>query len=385
ALSAGVFVLPFVLFSALAGQLSDKYPKHSLLRVTKLLEIVAMLVGAAGLCSGSLLVSLLALFLMGTQAAAFGPLKYGALPELVGTDKLLSANARVESGTFLAILLGALAGSALGQHAAAWTAGVLVLVSVAGYFAALQVPRLPAAAPELRVEYGLVRPTWRLIQLVRCDRGSWLATLGISWFWLIGSAVLSTLPRLVSLTGVAPGSLLGALLVVFTLGIAAGSLLCERFSHGRLELGLVPLGALGVSLFLADAAFSCAQLSAQPDPALWSWLLSTQGLHLSLDLFLLALASSLFTVPLYTLLQLRTPEAARARAISANNVMNAAFMVLGSVVLMALFALGASVTQVFVYFALLNLCVAAFAYAAASSSCLRVLCWVLGHVGYRLR
>jgi len=385
ALSAGVFVLPFVLFSALAGQLSDKYPKHRLLRATKLLEIFAMLVGAAGLCSGSLLVSLLGLFVMGTQAAAFGPLKYGALPELVGVDKLLPANARVESGTFLAILLGALAGSALGQHTAALTSGVLIVVSVVGYCAARCVPALPAAAPELGIEYGLLRPTWRLLKLVRSDRASWLATLGISWFWLIGSAVLSTLPRLVSLTGVAPGSLLAALLVVFTLGVAAGSLLCERFSRGRLELGLVPLGALGVSVFLADAAFSCLRLTAQPEQMLWSWLHSVEGLHLSLDLFLLALASSLFTVPLYTLLQLRTPEAARARAISANNVVNAAFMVLGSVVLMSLSALGASVTQVFAYFALLNLCVAAFAYVAEPRSCLRVLCWVLGHLGYRLQ
>lgn len=385
AVAAGLFVLPFVLFSAVAGQLSDRCAKHRLLRLTKLLELAAMALGALGLLLDSLPLSLVALFAMGTQAAFFGPLKYGALPELVGQGgepALLRANARIESGTFLAILLGALTGTALGQAHAQITCVVLFVVAIAGYFSARTVPALAASAPELPLELGCVRPTRRLIQLARTDRQRWIAILGISWFWLVGGAVLSLLPRLATEAG--SPALLSILLVLFTLGIGVGAWLCERLSGSRLELGLVPIGALAVSLFLGDAALALCSAHASTH-SIHGWLATARGLRICFDLIALAIASGLFTVPLYTWLQLRSAEKERARVIAANNVVNAGFMVLGSVLLIGLFALGASVAQIFILFALLNLCVAAYAYAAAPELCLRIACAALSRCAYRLR
>jgi 1-acyl-sn-glycerol-3-phosphate acyltransferase len=386
ALSGALLILPFALFSAHAGQLADRYPKHRLIRLTKIGECVIMLLGGSGLVLGSMPLCLGALFLLGTQATFFGPLKYGALPELLPEEHLVRGNAFVEMATFLAILLGTIAGGILASHDRSRLAIVIVVVAVAGYFSARRVPELRPAAPELRVDWGWIRPTWRLVGIARQNRAVFHSILGISWFWLLGAVVLSILPEIVKDHLGGGAGVVTFVLGAFSVGVGRGAVLCERLSYEQIELGLVPLGALGLSLFLGwlgIATWPLAERAGALDVA--AFLGGSRGLWATAGILLLAISGGVFTVPLYTLLQGRSDPNTRARVVAANNVLNAVFMVIGSAALAVLSALGVTTPQMLLVLAVVNVLVAAYTYSVVPEFLFRLICWVLAHVVYRLK
>jgi len=385
ALAGGLLILPFALFSALAGQLADRYAKHQLIRLTKLGECGIMALGGWGLMQKSMPLCLGALFLLGTQATFFGPLKYGALPELLSEQKLVKGNAFVEMGTFLAILLGTIAGGILASHDRAEVAGIGVGVAVLGYLAARAVPALRAAAPDLRVDLGWFRPTWQLIGIGRQNRAVFHSILGISWFWLLGAVVLSILPELVKDHLGGGAGVVTFVLGAFSVGVGLGALLCEKLSYQQIELGLVPIGALGLSVFLAWLGIATAPYAAVPGAlTIAGFLGQARGVWATCGILFLAVSGGVFTVPLYTLLQGRSDPNTRARVVAANNVLNAVFMVVGSGVLALLSNWGVTTPHILLILAGVNVLVAGYTYSVVPEFLFRLICWVLAHVVYRL-
>ena len=356
-LAAGVFIFPFFLFSATAGQLADKYEKARLARLTKILEVLIMGVAALGFIISSLWVLFLALFLLGLHSTLFGPIKYAILPQHLREDELLGGNALVETGTFVAILLGTLAGGllvALGGHPV-WVAIAGLAVAAAGWFASCGIPDAPAPAPGLRININPVSETWRNLALARQNRPVFLAIIGISWFWLYGALFLAQFP-------VYARNILGGdetsvtlLLAVFTLGIGLGSMLCEKLSGSHLEIGLVPLGSIGLTLFGIDLYLASPAELPSAAPLAMSHLLALPEMwRVLFDLFALGAFGGFFIVPLYVLLQLRSEPERRSRLIAANNILNALFMVAGALIAAGLLGYGVTIPELFGIAALCN-------------------------------
>ncbi|MBI3117243.1 MAG: MFS transporter, partial [Candidatus Hydrogenedentes bacterium] len=391
ALCGGIFILPFFLFSATAGQLADKYPKHHLVRWTKAAEIGAMGLAALGFWLEHLPFLLVVLFLMGLQSAVFGPVKFGILPQLLHNGELVGGNALVEMGTFLAILLGTIGGGlliTLGTFGPHVVSAAVVLVAVAGFAVSLFVPRLPAEAPELRVRWNPVTPTWEIFKFTRAQRAIFLAVLGVAWFWFFGATVLALFPTYCKDVLGGDAHLVTFFLAVFSIGIGIGSLLCERLSGGKLELGLVPLGSLGMTVFTLDLFFAGAPSLAAPDGALATvpqFLGTLGGVRITVDLFLLAIAGGFFIVPLNTLIQHRAAPAQRSRTVAGCNILSSLLMVLSSGYLMGLYALHVSIPVIFLSIAVLNLAVGVYIYLLIPEFLIRFIAWMLGHILYRLR
>lgn len=336
--AAFLFILPFFLFSGIAGQVADKYEKSLVIRRVKLLEIGIMLVAATGLWFGWYELLLLLLFLMGAQSTFFGPVKYAILPQVLEDDELVGGNALVGMGTFVAILLGTIAaGLIMGFEPAAKIAAVGVLVmAVVGYLVARQVPVTEAGSATLNIRLQPLRETWRLIELARERHVVLLSIMAISWFWFLGAAYLTQFPNFAKTDLMGDETVVTLLLAGFTIGIAVGSMLCERLSGHRIELGIVPIGSLGLSLFGMDLYFN---MPAQPVPSDWWLMLTDAGFRrIMIDLLGLGISGGLFIVPLYAFIQHETPKEKRARIIAALNVMNALFMVVSA--LMGIIMLG---------------------------------------------
>ena len=356
-LAAGIFILPFFLFSASAGQLADKYDKAALARLVKLLEIAIMAVATLGFVLHSLPVLLGALFLLGCHSTLFGPVKYAILPQHLYPEELVGGNALVEAATFVAILLGTLAGGILAGlgNAPGWISLGGLVVAVAGYLCSRAIPSAPAPVPGLRLNPNPFTETWRNIGFARQDGRLFLAILAISWFWLYGALFLAQFPAFAKQVLGGGESTVTLLLATFSVGIGVGSLLCERLSARRLELGLVPLGGLGLTLFgVAVALVSPAAAPAGAPLALGALLASAGLLPVMLALFSIGVFGGLFIVPLYALLQVRGEPACRARIIAVNNILNALFMVVGSLAAGALLGAGLSIPRLFLLAALLN-------------------------------
>ncbi|EXI80938.1 MAG: Lysophospholipid transporter LplT [Candidatus Accumulibacter appositus] len=387
-LAAGIFILPFFLFSATAGQLADKYDKARLARLTKLLEIVIMGVALLGFMMHSLEVLLLALFLLGLQSALFGPVKYAILPQHLHENELVGGNALVESGTFVAILVGTLAGGLLAGAAGqpTWVAFAGLLVAVVGYLCSRGIPAAAAPAPDLVVGLNPFSETWRNIGFARENRTVYLAILGISWFWLYGALFLAQFP-------VYSKSVLGGdettvtlLLSVFTVGIGLGSLLCDRLSAGHVEIGLVPFGSIGLTVFGIDLAFASPEVLPAGAPLSFTAILAMhETWRVLFDLFALGVFGGFFIVPLYALIQLRSVPEQRARIIAANNILNALFMVCGALAAAGLLGNGVSIPALFAIAALCNAAVAIYIYSLVPEFMLRFVAWLLIHSVYRLR
>ncbi|MDV7211152.1 MFS transporter [Azotobacter beijerinckii] len=361
-LAAGLFILPFFLFSASAGQLADKYDKALLARRAKLLEIVIVLLAGVGFWLHSLELLLTGLFLLGLQATLFGPVKYAILPQHLGEAELVGGNALIEAGTFVAILVGTLSGGLLAgvEGGTLWITAGCLLAAVAGYLGSLRIPAAAPPEPGLRLNRNPLDETWRSIGFAREERSVFLAILGISWFWLYGALLLAQFPAYAKdVLGTAEGGVT-LLLGVFTLGIGSGSLLCARLSAQRLEIGLVPLGALGLTLSGLDLALASPTATPAVPLGLAALLAAPGTLHVLADLFALGLSGGLFIVPLYTLLQLRSAPAHRARIVAANNILNALFMVVGALAAALLLAAGLSIPALFGVAALLNAAVALY-------------------------
>ncbi len=366
-LAAGIFILPFFLFSASAGQLADKYDRARLARLVKLLEIVVMLVAGLGFALHSLALLLTALFLLGGHSTLFGPVKYALLPQHLRSDELIGGNALVEAGTFVAILLGALAGSLLAAFDGSSVPVTLCSLAIAllGYASSRHIPPAPAPMPTLRIDRNPFAATWRNIASARQNRPVFLAIVGISWFWMYGALFLAQFPAIAKSILHGDETAVTLLLATFTVGIGVGSLLCERLSGHRLELGLVPIGAAGLTLFGLDFAAASATLLADAGGTasllpLATLLADGKVWRLLADLLLLGGFGGLYCVPLYTLLQQRSDERQRARSIAANNIMNALYMVGGAAAAAALLGQGLSLPMLFGVAALINALVAVY-------------------------
>jgi len=387
-MAAGIFILPFFLFSATAGQLADKYDKARLTRLVKVLEVAIMLVALAGFVLHSLAVLLGALFLLGCHSTLFGPVKYALLPQHLHEDELVGGNALVEAGTFVAILLGTLAGGMLAaaEHGELWIASAGLVVALAGYLTSRGVPPAPAPEPGLKVNPNPLTETWRNIGFARENQPVYLAILGISWFWLYGALFLAQFPAYAkSVIGGGEGTVT-LLLATFTVGIGLGSLLCEKLSGGQIEIGLVPFGSIGLTIFGLDLAFaSPAGLPAGAPLAVAEVLAQPGVVRVLLALLMLGVFGGFFIVPLYAMMQSRSAAAHRARVIAANNIMNALFMVSGALAAGGLLSAGLSIPALFGVAAVMNAAVAVYIYRLVPEFLLRFIVWMLIHTVYRLR
>lgn len=354
-----LFILPFVLFSATSGQLADKYPHTVLIRWVKNLEIAIMALAAWGFLSSQVPVLLACTFLMGLHSTVFGPVKFAYLPQVLDEGELTGGNGLVEMGTFVAILLGNGVGGflvALPQVGPLSVALACLGLAVLGRLAASHIPSQPATDPGLTLQRNPVAETWRNLRLAQGDAVVFRSLLGISWMWFFGAVFLSQFPSFAKEVLQGDAQVASALLVVFSVGIGLGALACERLSRGQVEIGLVPLGALGMSVFAIDLGWA-AQALDLPTPApmgLGAFLAQTAHWRILADLLLLSLSAGLYSVPLYALIQLRSPLTHRARIIAANNILNALFMVISALGVGVLLSLGLSIPEVFTLLGLAN-------------------------------
>ena len=388
---AGIFIFPFFLFSATAGQLADRLPKWRLIRWVKIWEIGVMALAGVGFATDNLALLLTVLFLMGMQSTFFGPAKYAVLPELLDDDSLVGGNALVAMATFLAILIGTITGGLVISGGDRWVSRLglmVVLVAVAGYVTSLFIRKLPAANPELPVVLNPVTPTIDILRVARGVHSVFLSILAISWFWFLGASFLSLLPNFSKDVLGGGETVVTLCLATFCVGIGAGSMLCERFSRRHLELGLVPLGSIGISLFAVDLAFSGWRFTAPLEGPLLTvagFLRAPGGPHVLFDLFMIAVFSGFYTVPLMTFIQQRSAASERSRVIAGNNILNALLMVLSSLMLVAMMASGISIPGIFLTLALLNVAVAMYIYTVIPEFLLRFVAWCLTNVLYRMR
>ena len=386
--AAGLFILPFFLFSATAGQFADKYEKSMLIRRIKMLEIALMMLAAFALVSESYSLLLLVLFLMGCQSTLFGPVKYAYLPQQLDTDELIGGNALVEAGTYIAIILGLIVGGAtvaVSPDSQTLLGSSLVAVAVLGYLASRQVPQTRAVDPGLSISWNAWSETWRIVGFARERRDVFLAILGISWFWFFGSAMTLQLPAytLVILNG--NESITTALLVAFAVGVGLGSLLCERMSGHRIELGLVPFGSIGLSVFAIDLYFAQPVAAGTAVSNIGEFLSRPGTLRVLADVMLLGAFGGFYSVPLYALIQQRSERRQLSRIIAANNIINALFMVVASLLSIALLGAGLSIPELFIVLALLNAVVAVYIYTLLPEFMMRFLAWILVNTIYRVR
>ncbi|GHC78122.1 MFS transporter [Pseudorhodoferax aquiterrae] len=387
-----LFILPFLLFSATSGQLTDKLPKTQVIRFVKNLEIAIMAVAALGFLSDDvgLQVPLLlaCTFLMGLHSTLFGPVKFAYLPQVLHERELTGGNGMVEMGTFVAILLGNIVGGlliALPGVGRTCVAIGCVALALLGRLAAQGIPQLPATDPQLRIHWNPVSETWRNLKLAHGNTVVFRSLLGISWMWFFGAVFLSQFPSLAKEVLHGDEHVASLLLVVFSIGIAIGSLLCEVLSRRHVEIGLVPLGAIGMSVFGVDLYFALRGLPASSLLGLAEFLARPAHWRVMADLALLALSAGLYSVPMYALIQLRSPATHRARIIAANNILNALFMIASSLIAGALLGAGFTVPQVFLFTALANAVVGLYIFLLVPEYLLRFIAWVLSHVVYRFR
>ena len=387
-LAAGLFILPFFLFSATSGQLADKYEKSRLIRFTKLLEIAIMALASAAFALESLALMLATLFLMGTQSAIFGPVKYAILPVHLREEELVGGNALVESGTFVSILVGTIAGGLVIAlpGGAGWVSAGAIAIAVLGYLASRSIPVAPAADPGLKIDWNPLTETWRNIGETRENRTVFLSILGISWFWFYGALFLSQFPGYAREVLGGDERAVTLLLAVFSVGIGVGSLLCERLSGRHVEIGLVPFGSIGLTLFGLDLWWASPAGAPDAAPLALGALLAEPGTwRVLFDLVMIGVFGGFFIVPLYALIQTRSEAHRRSRIIAGNNILNALFMVVAAGMGAGMLAAGFSIGQLFLATALLNAAVAIYIYTLVPEFLLRFLAWLLVHSVYRLR
>jgi 1-acyl-sn-glycerol-3-phosphate acyltransferase len=386
-LAAGLFILPFFLFSATAGQVAEKFDKAMLIRRVKLLEIGIMLLAALGFWLDSVPFLMTVLFLMGTQAALFGPVKYSILPQHLRDHELVGGNGLVEMGTFVAILLGTMLGGWLialdgGKH---WVSGAIVALATLGYAASRFVPSAPPSAPDLRINWNPATETWRNFQFMRTNRTVFLSVLGISWFWFYGATFLAQLPTYTKTYLGGDESVVTLMLTLFSVGVGAGSLLCERMSGRKVEMGLVPFGAIGLTVFGLDLYFAKHHAAALTGLDWRAFLDQPHSLRVCADLVLTGMFGGFYIVPLYALIQSRSAPSHRSRIIAGNNILNALFMVASAVLSIMLLDAGLTIPELLLTTALMNAAVAVFIFGLLPEFLMRFVVWLLISALYRVR
>ncbi len=383
-----LFILPFVLFSATSGQLADKYDKKALIRFLKRLEIGIMVLAAWGFFTANVPVLLACIFLTGVQSTLFGPVKFAYMPQVLNERELTGGNGMVEMGTFVAILLGNVAGGliiAVPEIGAHHVGFACVGMAILGRIAAEYIPTVPPTDPGLRINWNPFTETWRNLRLAHENLVVFRSLLGISWMWFFGAVFLSQFPSFAKEVLHGNEQVASLLLVVFSVGIGVGALLCEVLSRRHVEIGLVPLGAIGMSVFSIDLYFASRALPPSGLMGLSAFL--DHGVHwrVMLDLALLALFAGLYSVPMYALIQMRAQPTHRARIIAANNILNALFMIASSLIAGALLGAGFTVPQIFLFTGLANAVVAFYIFLLVPEYLLRFVAWVLSRFVYRFK
>ena len=357
-IASAIFILPFFLFSATAGQLADKYDKAQLIRVIKTVEIVLMLMASAGFLLQNDAMLLGVLFLGGTHSAFFGPLKYSILPEHLEENELVGGNALVEAGTFLAILLGTIIGGIfiLKTGGGLVISLVILAVAVTGWMASRKIPPAPAGAPRLEISANFIAETWRIIRYAQGNRSVFIPIIGISWFWLLGFAFLAQFPVYGKDVIGGDASIVTLFLTVFSVGIALGSLICNKLLKGRISAAYVPMGAFGMTASIIALWIASPTAAAHVQLVTAGQFLSAfAGWPVLTSLLAIAMFGGIYIVPLYTLMQTRCAESHRSRVIAANNILNALFMAGGALATMALTRLHMQVTEIFLLLGVCNI------------------------------
>ncbi len=388
-LCALLFILPFFLFSALAGQFGEKFAKDALIRLIKLGEIVIMAVGAVGFLFDHLSLMLLALFAMGTHSALFGPVKYSILPQALHEDELVGGNGLVEMGTFLAILAGTIGAGIMmsSSHYAPVVSTAIIAIAVLGYLASRGIPRAAAASPELRLDWNIFSQSWATLKLGLGQMPAVSRSIvGNSWFWFVGAIYLTQIPAYAKEWMHGDETVVTLILTVFSVGIAVGSMLCEKLSGRKIEIGLVPFGSFGLTVFGLLLWWHSGGI---PDSAVGHGWLEILGFGhawlVLLDILGLGVFGGFYIVPLYALIQSRTAENERARVIAANNILNALFMVVSAIVSIILLSLvKLSIPQLFLVVSLLNIGVNAYIFRIVPEFTMRFMIWLLSHSMYRV-
>lgn len=387
-----LFILPFLLFSATSGQLTDKFEKTRMIRFVKNLEVGIMLIAAVGFTSGIVSVQVPVLlgctFLMGLHSTLFGPVKFAYLPQALSERELTGGNGMVEMGTFVAILLGNIVGGLMvavpgvGPH---YVALACVALALLGRLVAQFIPQAPATDPDLKINWNPVTETWRNLKLAHGNIVVFRSMLGISWMWFFGAVFLSQFPSFAKEVLHGDEHVASLLLVVFSIGIATGSLLCEVLSRRHVEIGLVPLGAIGMSVFAVDLYFAARGLP--PAELMGVGVFMSQPAHwrVMMDLALLSLFAGLYSVPMYALIQLRSQPTHRARIIAANNILNALFMIVSAILAGALLKAEFSIPQIFLLVGLTNAVVAFYIFMLVPEYLLRFVALMLSRCIYRFK
>ena len=381
-----VFILPFLLFSATSGQLTDKFDKTKVIRFVKNLEIGIMLLAAYGFFNANVPVLLFCTALMGLHSTLFGPVKFAYMPQVLNERELTGGNGMVEMGTFVAILLGQVVGGllvAMPSVGPTYVAIGCIAMALVGRAVAQFIPSTPATDPNLVINWNPFTETWNNLKLAHGNIVVFRSLLGISWMWFFGAVFLSQFPSFAKEVLHGSSQVASLLLVVFSVGIAIGSLLCETLSKRHVEIGLVPLGAIGMSVFSIDLYFASRGLPPSAELTVGQFMGISQHWRVMLDLALLSLFAGLYSVPMYALIQLRSQPTHRARIIAANNILNALFMIASSVIAGALLGAHFSIPQIFLFTGLANAVVAFYIFMLVPEYFLRFVAWLASFFVYR--
>lgn len=383
----GLFILPFVVFSATAGQLAEKVEKSRLARYVKVLEIIIMAVAAAGWMTHTLWLLILAVVGMGVHSTIFGPVKYAYLPQQLRQDELVGGNGVIEMGTFVGILLGEVLGAVLVVYKP-WgielVAGGTVAIAIIGWLCSRGIPLTPAAEPELKINWNPITETVRNLGFSRKNRPVFLAMLANSWFWFYGAIVLAQFPLYAKNYLHGDHSVFVLLLTVFSLGVGAGSLLCERLSGHKVEIGLVPFGAIGLSVFGLDLFLASLAYTNTAAVDMAGFVQQHGSWRILFDCVMIGLFGGLYIVPLFAVIQTRCDRQHLSRTIAGMNIMNALFMVVAALVAMVLLQFGFSIPQIFLVTAILNALVALYIFTVVPEYLVRFVAWILIHTVHRV-
>jgi 1-acyl-sn-glycerol-3-phosphate acyltransferase len=387
-LAAGLFILPFFLFSAHAGAVADSMDKAKLIRRLKLIEVLIMACAATAIMTENALLMLVLLFLTGTQSAYFGPVKYALLPQALKASELVKGNAWVEMGTFLSILVGTLtAGLLLAMPNGTLIASCLVLfLSIMGFISSVNIPALPSKSNQ-KVKFEPISGLKKTLNLAQKQRGIWMSILAISWFWFMGATYLTQFPNFAREHLFADSTVVSLLLALFSIGIATGSWLCQKLSFDHVELGILPFGILGLTLFGLDLLWAVPSYNLSPAQyySVESFISESKHIRVMMDLFFVGVSGGVFIVPLYSFIQSRSNQGECARSIAANNIMNALFMVGSALVsIFVLSVLSLSVVELFAIMAVGNFLVAIYVYRQVPEFTQRFISYLLSHCMYRV-
>lgn len=387
-IAAGLFILPFFLFSATAGQIAEKFEKSALIRKVKLLEITIMSCAVIGFYLNNIWFLLIVLFLMGFQSSLFGPIKYSILPQHLDDSELLGGNGLVEMGTFLSIIIGTVIGGVLigrGDIGVQILSGLLLAISITGYLASRRIPDTPSTQSNLKINWNPITQTWKTFKFARRQKVVFLSILGVSWFWFYGAVFLTQIPNFtkVSLNG---NDLVATLiLATFSVGIGLGSVLCEFLSGRKVELGLVPFGAIGMTWFAIDIFLANPHSGYEGLLSPAQYLAQDGSVRTLLNCAFVGIFGGFYIVPLYALIQERCERSHLSRVIAGNNILNALFMVVAAVLGAVLLGNGMTIPQFFLLVAILNALVAIYIFTLVPEFLMRFLVWILIHTIYRVR